>query len=187
MSSCSRPTANKGLQVVGVSVDDTADKLKPFATEFKMNYPVLVGLGRDDLQDAYGPMWGIPDDVRDFSATAGSAANIPAWSARRVRERYQGASCSNMGHMLHVKGSPTLVWPAAAGWCSAPASKAAPSSSWWTTSRPPARSAPRARPADLRLPRSAAPVDATGPARRGRIRRRRLVVGLLVSRYRVSD
>jgi len=50
----------QGLQVVGVSVDDTPDKLKPFATEFKMNYPVLVGLDRDDLQDAYGPMWGIP-------------------------------------------------------------------------------------------------------------------------------
>lgn len=50
----------KGLQVVGVSVDDTPDKLKPFASEFKMNYPVLVGLERDDLQDAYGPMWGIP-------------------------------------------------------------------------------------------------------------------------------
>ena len=40
--------------------DDTPDKLKPFAEEFKMNYPVLVGLDRDDLQDAYGPMWGIP-------------------------------------------------------------------------------------------------------------------------------
>jgi peroxiredoxin len=51
---------HKGLQVVGVSVDDPADKLPPFATEFKMNYPVLVGLGRDDLQDAFGPMWGIP-------------------------------------------------------------------------------------------------------------------------------
>ena len=51
---------SKGLQVVGVSVDDPADKLPPFATEFKMYYPVLVGLGRDDLQDAYGPMWGIP-------------------------------------------------------------------------------------------------------------------------------
>jgi peroxiredoxin len=50
----------KGLQIVGVSVDDTPDKLKPFAAEFKMNYPVLVGLDRDDLQDAYGPMWGIP-------------------------------------------------------------------------------------------------------------------------------
>jgi peroxiredoxin len=50
----------KGLQVLGVSVDDPAEKLPPFAEEFKMNYPVLVGLGRDDLQDAYGPMWGIP-------------------------------------------------------------------------------------------------------------------------------
>ena len=44
---------DKGLQVVGVSVDDTPDKLKPFASEYKMNYPVLVGLERDDLQDAY--------------------------------------------------------------------------------------------------------------------------------------
>jgi peroxiredoxin len=50
----------KGLQVVGVSVDDPVEKLPPFAQEFGMNYPVLVGLGRDDLQDAYGPMWGIP-------------------------------------------------------------------------------------------------------------------------------
>lgn len=50
----------QGLQVVGVSVDDPAEKLPPFAEEFRMNYPVLVGLGRDDLQDAYGPMWGIP-------------------------------------------------------------------------------------------------------------------------------
>ena len=51
---------SQGLQVVGVSVDDPIEKLGPFASEFKMNYPVLVGLGRDDLQDAFGPMWGIP-------------------------------------------------------------------------------------------------------------------------------
>jgi thiol-disulfide isomerase/thioredoxin len=52
----------KGLQFIGVSVDadDTPAMLKTFATEFKMNYPVLVGGDRDDLQDAYGPMWGIP-------------------------------------------------------------------------------------------------------------------------------
>jgi len=50
----------KGLAVLGLSVDDTVDKLKPFASEFKMNYPVLVGLGRDDVQDAFGPIWGIP-------------------------------------------------------------------------------------------------------------------------------
>jgi thiol-disulfide isomerase/thioredoxin len=50
----------KGLAVLGLSVDDTVDKLQPFATEFKMNYPILVGLGRDDVQDAFGPIWGIP-------------------------------------------------------------------------------------------------------------------------------
>jgi peroxiredoxin len=51
---------SQGLQMVGVSVDDKVETLRPFASEFKMNYPVLVGLGRDDLQDAYGPLWGIP-------------------------------------------------------------------------------------------------------------------------------
>ena len=25
-----------------------------------MNYPVLQGLHHDDIQDAYGPLWGIP-------------------------------------------------------------------------------------------------------------------------------
>jgi peroxiredoxin len=53
---------DKGLQFVGVSVDadDTPALLKAFATEHKMNYPVLVGGDRDDVQDAYGPMWSIP-------------------------------------------------------------------------------------------------------------------------------
>jgi cytochrome c biogenesis protein CcmG/thiol:disulfide interchange protein DsbE len=49
-----------GLQVVGLSVDDTLEKLTPFVEQFKMNYPVLQGLGHDDVQDAYGPLWGIP-------------------------------------------------------------------------------------------------------------------------------
>ena len=52
--------AKNGLQVVGVSVDDTLDKLKPYVATMKMNYPVLQGLDHDDLQDAYGPMFGIP-------------------------------------------------------------------------------------------------------------------------------
>ncbi len=52
-----------GFQVIGVSVDDTADKLKPYVAEMKMNYPVLQGLGHDDLLDAYGPMFGIPVSV----------------------------------------------------------------------------------------------------------------------------
>ena len=49
-----------GLQVIGVSVDDTLTKLKPYVDSMKMNYPVLQGLDHDDIQDAYGPMFGIP-------------------------------------------------------------------------------------------------------------------------------
>jgi cytochrome c biogenesis protein CcmG/thiol:disulfide interchange protein DsbE len=49
-----------GLQVIGISVDDTLPKLKPYVSTMKMNYVVLQGLDHDDVQDAYGPMFGIP-------------------------------------------------------------------------------------------------------------------------------
>ena len=51
------------LVVLGFSVDDPVEKLKPYATEFKINYPILVGLGREDVQEAFGPLWGIPVSV----------------------------------------------------------------------------------------------------------------------------
>ena len=51
---------DQGLVIVGYSVDDTADKAKAYAAQFKMNYPILLGEGREDLQDAYGPIWGLP-------------------------------------------------------------------------------------------------------------------------------
>ncbi len=51
---------DKGLIVIGVSVDDTLEQLRPFAAAYKMNYPVLLGNGRDDVQQAYGPIWGLP-------------------------------------------------------------------------------------------------------------------------------
>ena len=48
------------LTIIGYSVDDTAELAKKYASEYKMNYPVLLGEGREDVQDAYGPIWGIP-------------------------------------------------------------------------------------------------------------------------------
>ena len=51
------------LVVLGVSIDDTPAALKPYASKLQMNYPVLVGLERQDVQDAYGPMFGIPVSV----------------------------------------------------------------------------------------------------------------------------
>ena len=52
--------AKDGLVVVGYSVDDEAPQARAFANEYKVNYPVLLGLGREDVQEAYGPIWGIP-------------------------------------------------------------------------------------------------------------------------------
>jgi peroxiredoxin len=51
---------DRGLVVLGFSVDDPIEKLAPFAEKFKMNYPVLVGRDREDVQEAYGPIWGLP-------------------------------------------------------------------------------------------------------------------------------
>ncbi len=51
------------IVVLGFSVDDTPEQLKAYAAEYQMNYPVLVGSGHENIQDAYGPMWGIPVTV----------------------------------------------------------------------------------------------------------------------------
>ena len=52
-----------GFQAIGVSVDDTAAQLSPYVAKMKMNYPVLQGKDHDDIQNAYGPLVGIPVTV----------------------------------------------------------------------------------------------------------------------------
>ena len=49
------------LVVLGILVQDQFDdKVKPFASELKINYPLLDGSNRTDVEDAFGPMWGLP-------------------------------------------------------------------------------------------------------------------------------
>jgi thiol-disulfide isomerase/thioredoxin len=50
----------QGLVVLGISIDDPIGDLPPFAREFKTNYPLLVGLDREDVFAAYGPIAGVP-------------------------------------------------------------------------------------------------------------------------------
>jgi cytochrome c biogenesis protein CcmG/thiol:disulfide interchange protein DsbE len=52
----------RGLAVIGVSVDDSPSRLKPFGDQYKVNYPLLVGDGRDDIKGprAYNAAWGLP-------------------------------------------------------------------------------------------------------------------------------
>ena len=48
----------QGLQVIGISMDDSAKPVRAFYEQQKMNYPVAVGDAK--LADQYGGMMGLP-------------------------------------------------------------------------------------------------------------------------------
>lgn len=54
---------DQGVVFLGVQIEDDPQLLKPFAAEYKVNYPMLVANERADLQEAFGPFWGIPVTV----------------------------------------------------------------------------------------------------------------------------
>src|SRR5215468_6574575 len=47
---------SRGFVVIGVSMDDSTSDIKKFAKRYKMNYPILLGAGRDDLELAFGQL-----------------------------------------------------------------------------------------------------------------------------------
>jgi peroxiredoxin len=49
---------DKGLVIVGISVDDSPEELQAFMKEYKMNYPVLQMT--PDVETAWGPFYGYP-------------------------------------------------------------------------------------------------------------------------------
>jgi peroxiredoxin len=53
----------RGLQIVGLSVDDPLSLAKTYATQMKMNYPVLLAEGKEDVLKAYDPIPSIPVSV----------------------------------------------------------------------------------------------------------------------------
>ena len=67
----------KGLQVIGVSMDDTDAPVRAANTRWKLDYPIVMGDER--LGSVYGDVLGLP--VTFLIDTEG-----------RVRARYQGAS-----------------------------------------------------------------------------------------------
>ena len=53
----------RGLQIIGLSVDDSAGTAKKYAGEMKMNYPVLLAEGTEEILKAYDPIPSIPVSV----------------------------------------------------------------------------------------------------------------------------
>ena len=68
---------DKNLAVIGISVDDSPEDIRTFAEEYKVNYPMLVGLGHDELRQAYDASaiipvsWLIKPDGTVFAKAAG--------------------------------------------------------------------------------------------------------------------
>jgi len=54
---------DRGLQIVGLSVDDSLNVAKQYATQMKMNYPILLAEGKEDILKAYDPIPSIPVSV----------------------------------------------------------------------------------------------------------------------------
>ena len=50
----------QGVAFLGVQIDDDPTLLKPFQEEYKVNYPLLLANDRDDVQEAFGPFYGLP-------------------------------------------------------------------------------------------------------------------------------
>jgi thiol-disulfide isomerase/thioredoxin len=51
------------LVVLGIDVLDEFSRVKAFADDLKVNYPLLDANNRKDVEDAFGPMWGLPTSV----------------------------------------------------------------------------------------------------------------------------
>ena len=50
--------ADRGLQIIGVSMDDTSEPVRDFYRRFHMNYPVVMGDAKTG--EAYGGVLGLP-------------------------------------------------------------------------------------------------------------------------------
>ena len=51
------------LVILGMDLLDEWSRVKPFADNLKVNYPLLDANNRKDVEDAFGPMWGLPTTV----------------------------------------------------------------------------------------------------------------------------
>ncbi len=52
---------DQGLQIIGISMDDSAAPVRDFYKEFKLNYPVVMG--DTATSDAYGGVLGLPVNI----------------------------------------------------------------------------------------------------------------------------
>lgn len=78
---------SRGMQVIGISMDDSPEPVRSFYQEFKMNYPVALGDAK--LGEQYGGILGLP--ITYVIGRDGEIANkyIGAVSVAVIEQRVQ--------------------------------------------------------------------------------------------------
>ena len=51
---------DRGLTVLGISIDDSPEELQKFAAQYTMTYPVLVGFGHDEMLEEFEATFAVP-------------------------------------------------------------------------------------------------------------------------------
>jgi len=80
------------LAVIGISVDDPPEEIRKFAADRKINYPMLVGLGQDELRQAFDASavvpvsWLIKADGTVFARARGIHAK--AWFENKIKAMF---------------------------------------------------------------------------------------------------
>ena len=69
--SLSEKFKSRGLTILGISVDDMPDAIRAFASEYKVSYPMLVGVGHDDILRRIGYQ-----DVLPFSILVDKSGSV---------------------------------------------------------------------------------------------------------------
>jgi peroxiredoxin len=79
----------EGFTVLGISTDDTAEDIRAFAAEHKVNYPMFVGAGQDEMLQAWEATSVVPVSwfIRPDGTVAQMAVGIhqQAWFDEQVR------------------------------------------------------------------------------------------------------
>ena len=89
----------RGLQIIGISMDDEAQPAREFYTQYKMNYP--VAMGDANIGNLYGGILGVPvafmigRDGRIYAKHVGAtSAQTFADEAAALLEKRNGAATS---------------------------------------------------------------------------------------------
>jgi thiol-disulfide isomerase/thioredoxin len=63
LEAMSRKYRAQGLTILGISTEDAPEDIRRFAADFKVSYPLLVGVDRTDVQEAFNWTGILPTSV----------------------------------------------------------------------------------------------------------------------------